>query len=153
MPDIRYLTPTGLKKLEEELKGLQQKLKAVSQRIKEAVEMGDLSENAEYHDAKDEQGFIFGRISEIKAVLKNSEVINKKQSDQDVVNVGSTIEVKSDKIKKTFTIVGAEEANPSQGLISNESPFGNAFLGHKKGDKVEVEAPSGIKTFKIVSIS
>lgn len=113
--------------------------------------MGDLSENAEYSDAKDEQAFVHGRVSEIKEILKNSELIKKTSKDE--VQIGSTIKVKLAKTEREFTIVGSEESDPSQGKISHESPLGKSFLGHKQGEKVEVEAPSGIMVYEIVKIS
>ncbi len=122
MSDIHYLTKAGHQKLLDELEDLSVKKKENSQRIKEAIEMGDLSENAEYSDAKDQQAFIAGRTAEIKEILKNIEIISSKKSKSGLVEIGSTIEVKSSKLAKSFTIVGAEEANPSEGLISHESP-------------------------------
>ncbi len=152
MSDIHYLTKAGHQKLLDELEDLSVKKKENSQRIKEAIEMGDLSENAEYSDAKDQQAFIAGRTAEIKEILKNIEIISSKKSKSGLVEIGSTIEVKSSKLAKSFTIVGAEEANPSEGLISHESPLGSAFLGHKEGDKVDVETPGGTMKFTIKSV-
>lgn len=149
---IHYLTKAGHQKLKDELAELAIKQRENSQRIKEAIEMGDLSENAEYSDAKDQQAFLAGRKAEIEAILKNVEIIDEKASKTGEVRIGSTIKVKSPQIEKTFTIVGAEEANPSEGLISHESPLGRAFLGHKKGDKVDVETPGGAMQFKIQAV-
>ena len=153
MTDVQYLTKDGLRKLEQELEDLSIAQKENSQRIKEAIEMGDLSENAEYSDAKDQQAFIAGRVAEIKAIIKNAEIIDKAKNTKGEIGIGSTVIAKSDKFEKTFVIVGAEEANPAEGLISHESPLGGAFIGHKKGDQVEVKTPGGIMIFKIKDVS
>ena len=152
MTDTHYVTKEGLKKLEQELEDLHVRQKENSQRIKEAIEMGDLSENAEYSDAKDQQAFIAGRIAELKQILKNVEIIGNNKGPKGEVAIGSTVSVKSDKMAKTFTIVGAEEANPTEGLISHESPLGSSFIGHKKGDKVDVTTPAGLMSFKITKV-
>lgn len=150
--ETHYLTKAGHQKLQDELDELAKKKIENAQRIKEAIEMGDLSENAEYSDAKDQQAFIAGRIAEVKEILKNVEIISSKGNTSGEIQIGSTIKVKSPKIEKEFTIVGAEEANPSEGLISHVSPLGSAFLGHKKGDKVDVVTPGGVMQFKIQSV-
>jgi len=152
MTDTHYLTEAGREKLAKELETLMEQQKAVTVRIEEAIKMGDLSENAEYSDAKEEQAFVVGRIAEIKNILKNSEII-KKSNDSGIISIGATVKVKFNGSQKTFTIVGSEEADPIAGLISHESPLGKAFLNHKKGDKVEVETPAGTQTFQILSVS
>ncbi|MFZ5391543.1 MAG: GreA/GreB family elongation factor, partial [Patescibacteria group bacterium] len=115
-------------------------------------ELGDLSENAEYVEAKTEQGFIEGRIIELENILKNVEVIPESASGDDV-QVGSTVSFATPQGDREYTIVGSNEANPAKGLISNESPLGQAFLGRKVGDKVEVDLPAGRVVYKITKIS
>ena len=148
-----YLTAAGRKKLEEELEYLTLvKRKQVAERLHEAMEDGELIENAEYEAAKNEQAFVEGRILEIEHTLATAQEIKKGRS-KDQVRIGSTVEVKQKGGKKeTYTIVGAAEANPKEGLISNESPLGQALLDHKVGDEVTVKAPAGELTFKIVKI-
>ncbi|HBH16703.1 MAG: Transcription elongation factor GreA [Parcubacteria group bacterium GW2011_GWD2_43_10] len=149
----QYLTREGLAKLKVELKQLKTvKRKEIALRIQEAKELGDLSENAEYAEAKSEQGFIEGRIIEIENTLKNAVVISEEKS-SGLVKVGSSLKVKTNDNEMTLTIVGSNEANPGNGLISNESPLGQALLGHKVGDQVEVKVPAGVVKYKILSIS
>lgn len=147
-----YLTPDGLARLKEELKELKTvRRKEIASRIQEAKELGDLSENAEYAEAKTEQAFIEGRIIELENILKNAVVI-KDRSGGDEVRVGSSLKVSTGQQELTLTIVGSNEANPDKGLISNESPLGQALLGHKVGDEVEVKAPAGTVKYKILTI-
>lgn len=149
----KYLTKDGLVKLKEELEYRKnEKREEIRQRIEEAIKLGDLSENAEYHEAKDDQGFNEARIRELEEVIKNSVLIDSSQGSKNVINIGCTIKVNYDGKEKEFTIVGPSEADPLQGLISNESPIGKAFIGHKKGDTVEVEIPSGMIKYKILAI-
>ena len=146
-----YITQSGLEKLREELEYLKKvKMPEISERIARAKELGDLSENAEYHDAKDEQGFIAGRIIELENLLNKSIVIQ--HSGKDIVSVGSSIRVICDTEKYQYTIVGSNEANPSKGLISNESPLGRAFIGRKIGEKVSVVVPKGKMECEILEI-
>jgi len=147
----RQLTPEGKIKLEEELKNLIAKRPAISKRIEIAKDMGDLKENAEYHDAKDEQGMMEGRIREIEDILANSVVVEKIKS-SDTVNLGSKIKIEVNNNEKNYTLVGANEADPLKGLISNESPLGEALMGHRVGDEVEVEVPVGKIIYKIKEI-
>lgn len=148
-----YLTAEGLKKLEEELEFLSTaKRQEVAKRLHEAMEDGELIENAEYEAAKNEQAFVEGRILELTRMLASAKVIEKGKS-KGVVRIGSTVIVQEDGQKpETYTIVGVAEANPKEGLISNESPLGQALLDHKVGDSVTVKAPAGKLTFKIVKI-
>jgi transcription elongation factor GreA len=148
-----YLTADGLKKLEGELQHLRTvRRKDVAQRLHEAMEGGELIDNAEYEAAKNEQAFIEGRIIELDHILASVKLIQPSLAG-DVVTIGSTVVVKQDGGKReTFTIVGAAEANPKEGLISNESPLGQALLNNKVGDEVEVEAPAGVLHFSIVKI-
>jgi transcription elongation factor GreA len=151
--DIKYLTKEGLDKIKKELQYLKSvKRREISDKIEDALKLGDLSENAEYHEAKDEQGLNEARIREFEEVVTNAEVIKDTGGTKKCVNVGCTIEVKIDGSSRKYTIVGPSEANPSQGLISNESPIGQAFLGKKIGDSVEVAAPAGVIKYKILSI-
>jgi transcription elongation factor GreA len=149
-----YVTPAGLKKLEEELEHLRSvRRQEVAQRLHEAMEGGELIENAEYEAAKNEQAFVEGRILELEHRIAQAQVI-KPGKGGDTVIIGSTVVVKEGRGRKrdTYTIVGAAEANPKEGLISNESPLGQALLDAKVGDKVEVDAPAGAIKYKIVEI-
>ena len=122
----------------------------VAARIHDAKLDGDITENAEYEDAKQEQSFLEGRIGTLEAQLKNAEVIEKQNGDR--VGIGSKVVIKGEDGQETFTIVGSAEASPREGRISNESPVGAALMGHKKGDTVVVAAPAGEVTFTVVSI-
>ena len=148
-----YVTPEGLKKLEDELEHLRTvKRQEVAQRLHEAMEDGELIENAEYEAAKNEQAFVEGRILELEHMLAQAQVIEPGKS-TGVVGIGSTVVIQEDgKPAETYTIVGAAEANPRDGLISNESPLGQALLDHKPGDDVDVRAPAGTLRFRIVKI-
>lgn len=150
---VVYLTAEGLKKLEEDLEHLRTvRRQEVAQRLREAMEGGELIDNAEYEAAKNEQAFIEGRILELEHKIAQASLIEPGEP-TDVVRIGSTVIVKQDnKKRETFTIVGAAEANPKEGLISNESPLGVALLDHQVGDEVEVDAPVGILRFRIVKI-
>ena len=148
-----YLSKEGLAKLRVELDEMVNVRRAeVAARIHEAKQHGDISENAEYEDAKNEQAFVEGRIQSISALIKNAVVIAENHSTTHV-QIGSTVQVKSEDGKETFTIVGSAEADPGAGKISNESPVGRALLGHKKGDTVVVTVPAGDWTYKILGIS
>ncbi len=153
MSQAVYLTKKGRKKLEEELKYLRDtKRQEVANRLHEAMEDGELIENAEYEAAKNEQAFVEGRILEIEHMLASAQEIKRRRA-KDQVRIGSTVVVQEDgSSQETYTIVGAAEANPKRGLISNESPLGKALLERKIGDEVEVKAPAGLLTFKIVQI-
>ena len=146
-----YLTAEGLAKLKAELIHLiTVERPRVAARIHDAKLDGDISENAEYEDAKQEQSFLEGRIGTLEAQLKNAEVIAKTNGDK--VGIGSKVVIKGEDGQETFTIVGSAEAAPREGRISNESPVGAALMGHKKGDTVVVAAPAGEVTFTVVSI-
>jgi transcription elongation factor GreA len=148
-----YLSKDGLEKLRAELEEMVTKKRPeVAQRIHDAKEHGDLSENAEYEDAKNEQAFVEGRIQTLEALIKNATIIDENHS-TDHVQIGSTVKVESDDGTESFTIVGSAEAKPAEGRISNESPVGRALLGKKKGEKVVVRVPAGDFTYKVVSIS
>ena len=150
-----YLTYAGLKKLEDEQHDLKVfRRKEVSQKIKEAREQGDLSENAEYDAAKDEQRDIEARIEEIEKILKNVEVVVEDEVDVDKINVGCTVKVYDVEFDEEmeFKIVGSSEASSLQGKISNESPVGKALLGRSVGDEVEVETQAGTIVYKVLEI-
>ena len=146
------LTYAGLKKLEDELEHLKVvKRKEVSQKIKEAREQGDLSENAEYDAAKDEQRDIEARIEEIEKILKNAEVVVEEEVDLDKISIGCKIRILDCEFDE-YKIVGSTEANSLKGKISNESPVGKALLGKKVGDTVTVETQVGELTYKVLEI-
>ena len=149
------MTYAGLKKLEDELQDLKvNRRQEVAQKIKEAREQGDLSENAEYDAAKDEQRDIEARIEQLEKILKNAEVIDEDDVAIDSISVGccvTVLDIEFDE-EMDFKIVGSTEANSLRGLISNESPLGLALLGKKKGAIVEVEAPVGVVQYKILEI-
>ncbi|HEU0050836.1 MAG TPA: transcription elongation factor GreA [Patescibacteria group bacterium] len=153
MSHLQYLTAEGLEKLKAELQDLKTvKRKDVAARIEAAKALGDLSENAEYHEAKDEMANIERRIFEIEDLLHNVAVIEDERGDEGLVHVGSTIEVLVHGKPKTFMIVGSNEADPAAGKISNESPIGSALLGAKVGDTIDVKTPAGMTSYEIVSI-
>ena len=149
------LTYEGLKKLEDELQDLKvNQRREIAQKIKEAREQGDLSENAEYDAAKDEQRDIEARIEQIEKILKNSEVVLDEEIDLDKISIGCLVrvlDVEYDE-EEEYKLVGSSEASSLQNKISNESPFGQALIGAKVGDIVEVEAPAGVIKYKVLSI-
>lgn len=149
-----FITKEGYEKLKEEVAKLtSEKRREVAGRIKTAKEFGDLSENSEYADAKDEQAFMEGRISEIDHILKNAQIIEDiVVKGKDNVQVGHTVVVELESGRTQFKIVGSYEADPEKGFISNESPIGEALLGKKKGEVVEVKVPAGVIVYKIVDI-
>src|SRR3954465_14371388 len=150
------LTPDGLSKLKEELERLQtDKRREVAERIKEAREFGDISENSEYDDAKNEQAMLEQRIAQLEERLRSAQVVDPKDISTDAVQVGSVVSVKDEKTGKSqkFTIVGSAEANPSENKLSNESPVGRALIGHKRNDVVSVQVPRGpARKLKITKI-
>jgi transcription elongation factor GreA len=147
-----YLTPEGAEKLRSELAELTgPRREELSQRLRAAIQMGDLSENADYHKAKEDQAFLEGRIQELEAVLRTAVIVEK--TDSDVVTVGSTVTVEEEGFDpETYYVVGAKEADPRNGKISNESPIGRALMDHKVGDVVEAETPGGKIKVKILKI-
>lgn len=149
----QYISKQRLKELEQELEDLKARRPDISSRIQEAKELGDISENADYGDAKEAQAFNEGRIVAIERLIQTAEVVSKRGS-KDEVGVGSTVDVQSKKFgKQTFSITGASEADPAEGRISNESPIGTALLEKKKGDKALVETPKGKIEYTIKKIS
>ena len=153
MTDIHYLTQEGLEKIQKELDYLKTvKRPQIAERLANAIAQGDLSENADYEDAKDEQLHTDKRIVDLTQIIKNYELIDHRQSSGDTVDLGSTVKVKFNGKDHEYTIVGSEEADPGQGKISHESPLGKAFIGRKKNDKVEVKTPGGTISYKILEI-
>ena len=155
MDKKNILTYEGLKKLEDELENLKVvRRKEVSQKIKEAREQGDLSENAEYDAAKDEQRDIEARIEELEKILKNAEVVVEEEADLDKVSIGCSVKILDCEFDEEleYKIVGPTEANSLKGKISNESPVGKALLGKQVGDTVTVETPAGEFSYKVLSI-
>ncbi|MFI5240524.1 MAG: transcription elongation factor GreA [Candidatus Saccharimonadia bacterium] len=146
-----YLTTEGVGKLKEELNDLvHNKRVQIAARLKEAKEYGDLSENIQWDDAKDQQAFIEGRISEIENILKHASLIEQKKGG--VVSLGSTVHLELEDGVQRYIIVGSTEANPEEGRISNESPIGKALIGRKPGEEVEVIVPSGTLKYKITKV-
>ncbi|HRF50240.1 MAG TPA: transcription elongation factor GreA [Anaerolineales bacterium] len=155
MEERTFLTRDGLKKLGEELEHLRTVRRAeVAERLHNAQDDGELIENAEYEDAKNEQAFVEGRILQLETMLSNAAIIDTQGPDNGVVGLGCTVTVKEADSRKgeEYTLVGAVEANPREGRISNESPLGRALLGHKVGDEIKVQAPAGAIKYKITKI-
>ena len=155
METSTILTAEGAQKLEEQLEYLKTVArKEIAQQIKVAREFGDLSENAEYDEAKNEQARIEGEIVELEKKLRGATIIDESTLDRSVVHIGAAVDLKDQAGKKfQFTIVGSTEADPLKGRISNESPVGAALLGHHKGDRVEVTTPAGVQTYTILAIN
>lgn len=154
MPDPIYLTAEGAAKLKaelEELKGPQREELAL--RLRSAIQMGDLSENADYHKAKEDQGFLEGRIQELEYLLHHATIVEAPSGQREVVEVGVTVTIQEeDYDPETYYMVGAKEADPANGRISNESPIGKALLDKRVGDVVTAETPGGTLRFKILKI-
>jgi transcription elongation factor GreA len=149
------LTPEGYEKLKSEIEDLSTvKRREVAERIRVAREFGDIAENAEYDDAKNEQMLLEHRIATLEERLRDARVISKKDIAKDVVSIGSKVKLRDVAAKETieYHIVGSAEADPSANKLSNESPVGKAIIGHKKGETVEVSAPRGTLKFKILEI-
>ncbi len=154
MKDV-ILTPEGYEKLKQEIEYLSNdKRREVADRIRVAREFGDIAENAEYDDAKNEQALLEHRIATLEERLRNARVIDKKNVPKDVVSIGSKVKLRDLDAKQTieYRIVGSAEANPAENKLSNESPVGKAIIGKKKGETVEVTAPRGAMKFKILEI-
>ncbi len=149
------LTPAGLKKLEDELEQLKSvKRREVAERIKVAISYGDISENSEYEDAKNEQAFVEGRIITLEKMLRNARIINEDDVDTGVVSIGSTVRLRDVAFKEDveYLIVGSAESDPTDNKISNESPVGRALLGKSVGSLVEVSVPAGTIRYKVLEI-
>lgn len=150
---IQYVTAQGLTALQKEFEELKnKKIPDIANLIDEAKQQGDLSENAEYHQAKEEMAWAQGRLQEVRYLLDNAEVVESAQKNQGVIMVGSTIIIKTNSTTKSYTIVGPHEASPLQGKISNESPLGESFLGHKVGDEIVVNTPAGKQAYEILEV-
>lgn len=148
----QYISAESYEKFNEELRKLKSEtIPAIAKRIDEARQMGDLSENAEYHSAREEMAWAQTRVQELEQILSNSSIISKPSSSHSV-GVGSGIRVKVKGVEKKYTIVGPHEADPLHGHISNESPLGQSFLGKKIGDEVVVHTPGGDQTYTIIDI-
>ena len=148
------LTKEGLRTLEEELGQLVNVRRGeVAERIRHARDFGDISENAEYTEAKNEQSLVEGRIQTLEAMIRNAVVIEEEPREQGVVAVGAQVKVSSEEGEETYSIVGPAEADPLHGRISNESPLGRALLGHRVGDEVEWTSPNGVSRVKILAVS
>jgi len=154
MSEQPYLTTEGAQRLKEELEQLKGPDRdEIARRLRSAIQMGDLSENADYHKAKEDQGFLEGRISELEYLLKNAIIVDRKNNSGDVVDIGMKITIQeAGEEPETYYLVGAKEADPRNGKISNESPIGRVLLGHRVGDSVTAETPTGSIIFKILKI-
>lgn len=154
MSEQPYLTSQGAARLKielEELKGPQRQ--EIAKRLRSAIQMGDLSENADYHKAKEDQGFLEGRIRELEYLLKNAIIIEESDVTRDIVEVGVRVTIQEeDSPPETYHLVGAKEADPRNGRISNESPIGRALLGKRVGEVAVAETPGGQIHFKIIKI-
>jgi transcription elongation factor GreA len=148
---IHYLSKESLENLKKEYETIKDvTIPEIAHRIDEAKQQGDLSENAEYHQAREDMSWAHGRLKELEQIINNSKLITGHKGD--TVVVGSEVEVQVGANKKLYHIVGPQEVDPAKGLISNESPIGQALLGHKVGDKVEIKIPSGKQVYEIKSI-
>ncbi len=148
-----YVTAERLEELKRELEELKTtKRIEVAKRLRRAKELGDLSENSEYIEAREEQGLVERRIYELENMVKSAVLITKPETNTEAIQIGSTLEVEKEGKRTKYTIVGSSEARPEAGLISNESPLGKSFLGKKEGDAVKIKVPIGEVTYKIVRI-
>lgn len=148
------LTREGLEQLQQELEEQRARRTEIAQRLKEAIALGDLSENSEYDDAKNEQAFNEGRILELEKMIRNAKVIEEAVQQEGIISVGTLVKVKDiefDEVEE-YRLVGTVEADPMNNRISNESPVGRALLGHKAGDIVDVEAPAGIIKLEVMEV-
>jgi len=157
MSEKLQLTKEGLKKLQDELEDLRTtRRREVAERLREAIGYGDLSENSEYEEAKNEQAFVEGQIIELEQKVKNAQVIGQSKSSTDMISLGSVVEVENLTIKedkKKYTIVGTTEVDIAHDKISNESPLGSALIGQKKGAVVNFETPGGKFEYQIIKVS
>ncbi|OGH81240.1 MAG: hypothetical protein A3I29_02450 [Candidatus Magasanikbacteria bacterium RIFCSPLOWO2_02_FULL_44_11] len=149
--NTHYLSKESLEDLKKEQETLRNtSIPEIAKRIDEAKQQGDLSENAEYHQAREDMAWAQGRVQELEQIINNAKIIVKQNTG--TVSVGSTIQVEVNNKVKQYTIVGPQEINPAKGLISNESPLGEAFIGRTAGDVVEVKTPSGPTKYKIIEV-
>lgn len=153
MAKQEYITSEGLKKIKKELNELKTvRRQEIARRLEEAKMLGDLSENAEYQEAREAQAMNEQKIAELQEFIRSA-ILIPKHSKKGLISVGSNVEVEYNGKKEKLLIVGSEEASPIEGKISNESPLGKALLGHKVGDEVKVSAPSGVRKYKIISVN
>lgn len=146
-----YLSAEGLEKVKQELHELKTaKRQEIAERLEHAKSLGDLSENAEYQETKEEQSLVEQKIAELEDIIREAVIIKGHRTD--MVAIGSTVRASSDGKEETYTIVGSEEASPAEGKISNESPMGKSFLGKKAGESAEVRTPAGAVSYKILEI-
>ena len=154
MSEVHYLTAEGADRLRKELEYLKGPARQqLAERLRTAIQMGDLSENADYIAAKEEQAFLEGRILELTEILSNVQIIEERKIDRDIVDIGSRVTIQEEDFEEeTFQIVGPKEADPGRARISHESPIGRALLGHRAGETVSAETPSGTVRFKIIRV-
>lgn len=154
MPEQQFITAEGAAKLKAELEQLKgPERDALARRLRDAIQMGDLSENADYHKAKEDQAFLEGRIQELEYILRNAIIVESGDGPKDVVAVGVHVTVQEEDFDpEIFHMVGAKEADPRAGKISHESPIGRALMDHRVGDTVEAETPGGMIRLKILKI-
>lgn len=154
MSEVHYLTAEGAEKLRNELDYLKGPAREqLAQRLRAAIQLGDLSENADYISAKEDQAFLEGRIQELTQILSNVQIIEDRKSSRDVVDIGSHVTIQEEDFEaETYHIVGPKEADPRQSRISHESPIGRALIGHRTGETVLAETPNGAIRFKILKI-
>jgi transcription elongation factor GreA len=152
--DVHYLTAEGAERMRSELEYLKGPSRdQLAQRLRAAIQMGDLSENADYIQAKEEQAFLEGRIQELTYILSNVQIIEEKKSNREMVDIGSHVTIQEeDYEEETYHIVGPKEADPINARISHESPIGRALIGHRVGETVTAETPNGATRFKILRI-
>lgn len=149
-----YISSVGLEKIKAELSEIENvKLKEIAYKIAEAKDLGDLSENAEYHEAKQTQAFLFGKAQELKYKIKHAKIIENCKGGAGEVRVGCTVKLEDSTGVIEYSLVGSDEADPLSGKISIESPTGAALIGHKVGDTIEVKTPTGTQKYKILSIN
>lgn len=149
---VHYISQESLDALKKEMEDVKYvRIPNVASKINEAKQQGDLSENAEYHQAKEEMAWAQGRLLELADIINNAQIIEKEKAGGKI-NIGNTVKAMINGTEKTYQIVGAQESDPINGKISNESPLGNAFLGNKAGDKIEVTTPSGIQNYEIKEV-
>jgi transcription elongation factor GreA len=154
MSDQHYLTAEGAERLRAELAELKgPRREAIARRLRDAISQGDLSENADYHKAKEDQGFLEGQILELEYILRNAVIIAETSGAREIVDIGARVTIQEDEFDpETYQLVGAKEADPRNGKISNESPIGRALLGHQVGDRVTADTPQGKIQFTILKI-
>ncbi len=154
MSEVHYLTAEGAERLRNELEYLKGPgREQLAQRLRAAIQLGDLSENADYISAKEDQGFLEGRIQELTQILNNVQIIEEKKTSRGVVDIGSHVTIQEDDFDpEKYYIVGPKEADPANARISHESPIGRALIGHRVGETVAAETPNGTIRFKIIKI-